>query len=265
MPASGPPADLADPLNALAREAGAAIMRVYATDFETRAKDDASPVTEADIAADRIVVAGLARAFPDIPVVTEEREGSHDVAAAGRLFFLVDPLDGTKEFVKRGGDFTVNIALIEDGVPVRGVVFAPAHDRLFWTADDGSAWRQDAGAAPQPMRVAVPDNAALNVVASESHRDAATDAYIARYAVADFRSAGSSLKFCLLAAGEADLYPRLGRTMEWDTGAGHAVLRAAGGTVDAWPGGSPLAYGKPGFENPFFIAYSPGVDLRSPT
>ena len=258
-----PPTGLADTLNALSREAGAAIMRVYATDFEARAKDDASPVTEADLAADRIIGAGLARAFPDIPVVTEERTDSHDVAAAGSRFFLVDPLDGTREFVKRGGDFTVNIALVEDGVPVRGTVYAPATDRLFWTDDAGAAWLREGGGDARPIRVATPDNAALNVVASKSHRDAATDDYIARYAVADFRSAGSSLKFCLLAAGEADLYPRLGRTMEWDTAAGHAVLRAAGGHVDAWGGGA-LTYGKAGFENPFFIAYSDGVTLHAP-
>lgn len=260
-----PPTGLADLFVALAREAGAEIMRVYATDFDARSKDDDSPVTEADLAADKVIVAGLRRAFPDIPIVTEEQADSHDVAAAGARFFLVDPLDGTKEFVKRGGDFTVNIALIEDGVPTRGVVYAPALDRLFWTDDDGAAWLKDGDADPRQMQVATPDNAALNVVASKSHRDAATDDYINRYAVADFKSAGSSLKFCLLAAGEADLYPRLGRTMEWDTGAGHAVLRAAGGMVDAWPGGSLLAYGKPGFENPHFIAYSEGVTLKDAT
>ena len=259
------PTGLADAFVALARQAGDAIMHVYATDFEARAKDDASPVTEADLAADRVIVAGLERAFPDIPVVTEERAETHDTAAAGSRFFLVDPLDGTKEFVKRGGDFTVNIALIEDGVPVRGVVYAPALDRLFWTADDGTARARDGDGEARTIRVAEPDDAALNVVASKSHRDEATDDYIARYAVADFKSAGSSLKFCLLAAGEADLYPRLGRTMEWDTAAGHAVLRAAGGMVDAWPGGrGALAYGKPGFENPHFIAYSRGVTLKDP-
>ncbi len=257
MPLTG----LAAATIALAREAGEAIMRVYATDFEARMKDDASPLTEADLAADRIIVEGLERAFPDIPIVTEERTETHDLAVAGSRFFLIDPLDGTKEFVRRGGDFTVNIALIEQGVPVHGVVFAPALDRLFWTDDAGAAHRRDGAGAAQGMRVAIPDNAALNVVASKSHRDAATDAYIARYAVADFRSAGSSLKFGLLAAGEADFYPRLGRTMEWDTAAGHAVLRAAGGHVDAWDGG-PLAYGKPGFENPHFIAYADGVALR---
>jgi len=257
MPLTG----LSDAFVALSRQAGDAIMKVYATDFDARAKADASPVTEADLAADRVIVAGLARAFPDIPIVTEERAETHDVAAAGKRFFLVDPLDGTKEFVKRGGDFTVNIALIEDGVPTRGVVFAPAPNRLFWTADDGTAYLREGGAERRAIRVAAPDNSALNVVASKSHRDAATDDYIARYAVGDFKSAGSSLKFCLLAAGEADLYPRLGRTMEWDTAAGHAVLRAAGGHVDAWDG-KPLVYGKAGFENPFFIAYSDGVGLQ---
>ena len=257
--------DLSGVFITLARQAGAAIMEVYASDFEARTKDDASPVTEADLAADRVIVAGLEQAFPDIPIVTEERTNTHDAAAAGSRFFLVDPLDGTKEFVKRGGDFTVNIALIEDGVPVRGVVFAPALDRLFWTDEEGTAFLKDGDADARMMRVETPDNGALNVVASKSHRDAATDDYIARYNVADFKSAGSSLKFCLLAAGEADLYPRLGRTMEWDTAAGHAVLRAAGGHIDAWPGGTALAYGKPDFENPHFIAYSTGVTLKETT
>lgn len=257
-----PEAGLADAFIALAREAGDAIMAVYQTDFDARAKADDSPVTEADLAADRVIVAGLARAFPHIPIVTEERADSHDVAAAGDRFFLVDPLDGTKEFVKRGGDFTVNIALIENGVPTRGVVFAPALDRLFWTDDAGLAHQRDGDNAARVLKVAKPDNAALNIVASKSHRDAATDAYINRYSVADFKSAGSSLKFCLVAAGEADLYPRLGRTMEWDTAAGHAVLRAAGGFVDAFEGG-PLTYGKPGFENPFFIAYAADVTLHT--
>ena len=244
----------------LAREAGAAIMRVYATDFEARAKEDASPVTEADLAADRIIVAGLEAAFPDISVITEERASTHNAAKAGALFFLIDPLDGTKEFVKRGGDFTVNIALTQNGVPMRGVVYAPAIDRMFWTADDGTAWQQDGGAAPRKIAVSQPDNAALNVVASKSHRDKATDDYIARYQVADFKSAGSSLKFCLLAAGEADLYPRLGPTMEWDTAAGDAILRAAGGFVERMEGG-PLLYGKSDLHNPHFIAYAKGVIL----
>ncbi|MCH8168255.1 MAG: 3'(2'),5'-bisphosphate nucleotidase CysQ [Proteobacteria bacterium] len=252
----------------LALAAGGAVMEVYArADFGTRAKADASPVTQADLAADRLIAAGLARAFPDIPAVTEEQADSH-AETGHRRFFLVDPLDGTREFIRRRGEFTVNIALIEDGAPVAGVVLAPAIGRMFRSLAAGGAVEEAVGADGAPvagsrrgLRVSTPDNAALRVVASKSHRDQATDDYIARYRVADFKSAGSSLKFCLLAAGEADLYPRLGRTMEWDTAAGHAVLRAAGGCVLRLDDHRPLAYGKPGFENPFFLALAPGVAL----
>ncbi|NNU78982.1 3'(2'),5'-bisphosphate nucleotidase CysQ [Halovulum dunhuangense] len=263
------PATLTATLRRLALEAGDRIMEIYgAEDFEVRAKSDDSPVTAADEAADALIFAGLRAAFPDIPVVTEEQADSHSLDAA--RFLIVDPLDGTKEFVQRRGDFTVNIALVENGVPVRGVVYAPARGRLFYTDADGRAVEEDGPFDPatpgalRPLAVRKPDNAALIVVASKSHRDAATDAYIARYAVADFTSAGSSLKFCLVAAGEADLYPRLGRTMEWDTAAGHAVLAGAGGRVVRFDDHAPLRYGKPGYENPFFIAYAPGVTLMDP-
>jgi 3'(2'), 5'-bisphosphate nucleotidase len=250
----------------LALAAGDAILEVYdGPDFDVRAKSDASPVTEADERADALISAGLRKAFPDIAIVTEEQAATHGVDAA--TFFLVDPLDGTKEFVQRRGDFTVNIALIENGQPTRGVVYAPAIGRLFYTDAEGRSL-EEAGPhdpiAPGPtkaLRVSEPDPAALVVVASKSHRDQATDDYIARYAVADFRSAGSSLKFCLVAAGEADLYPRLGRTMEWDTAAGQAVLLGAGGRVVRFDTHAPLTYGKAGFENPFFIAHAPGVAL----
>ena len=252
----------------LALAAGRTIMEVYArADFGIRAKADSSPVTEADLTADRLIAEGLARAFPDIPAVTEEQAASHG-QTGHRRFFLVDPLDGTKEFIRRRGEFTVNIALIEDGVPVTGVVHAPAIGRMFRSLAAGGAVEEAVGADGAPVtgslrniRVSVPDNAALVVVASKSHRDQATDDYIARYRVADFKSAGSSLKFCLIAAGEADFYPRLGRTMEWDTAAGHAVLRAVGGQVLRLDDHQPLAYGKPGFENPFFLALAPGVAL----
>lgn len=251
----------------LAIEAGAAIMQIYGEgDIGLETKADDSPVTRADIAADRIIHAGLVAAFPDIQIVTEERASSHGGERA-RRFILVDPLDGTKEFVKRGGDFTVNVALIEDGAPVAGVVYAPAKGRLFQTLDAGGAVEEtgDFGEAPgarRAIRVSTPDNDALTVVASASHRDKATDDYIGRYKVADFRAAGSSLKFCLVAAGEADLYPRLGRTMEWDTAAGHAVLKAAGGfVVRADAPETALAYGKPGDDNPHFIAFAAGVRL----
>jgi 3'(2'), 5'-bisphosphate nucleotidase len=253
---------MTDTLTRLAREAGAAIMNVYAApDFEVRAKDDASPVTEADLAADRIIVAGLEATFPGIAVVTEERAESHALGEGG-THFLVDPLDGTREFVHRRGDFTVNIALIENGRPVAGIVYAPAIGRLFRTNTAGGAEEMMADGKARPLCVAEADNAALRVVASKSHRDAATDDYIARYGVAEFKSAGSSLKFCLLAAGEADLYPRLGRTMEWDTAAADAVLRAAGGQVVSLAGHVPLAYGKPDRANPHFIACGRGVVLR---
>jgi 3'(2'), 5'-bisphosphate nucleotidase len=253
-------------IRGLALEAGDAIMAIYdGPDFEVRSKSDASPVTAADERADAIISRGLAAAFPEIPVVTEEQAESHGVSSD--VFFLVDPLDGTKEFVQRRGDFTVNIALIENGAPTRGVVYAPAKGRLFFTDAAGQSQeeagphaREEVGALT-PLRVGAPDPAGLVVVASKSHRDQATDDYIARYAVADFRSAGSSLKFCLVAAGEADLYPRLGRTMEWDTAAGQAVLLGAGGRVVRFDDHAPLAYGKSGFENPFFIAHAPGVAL----
>lgn len=252
--------------------AGAETMRWFGRSaLEVEAKEDDSPVTQADRAADEIIVAALTAAFPEIPLVTEERAETHEEMASPR-FLIVDPLDGTKEFITGRGDFTVNIALIEQGVPVLGVVYAPAVERLFWTPDPGFAV-EETGTPPAPhpeetrhLWVAEADNEALRVVASLSHRDAATDAYIARYQVADTVSAGSSLKFCRLAAGEADLYPRFGRTMEWDIAAGHAVLRASGGRVERigvdGEVDGPMLYGKPGFENPGFVAYGETVALR---
>jgi len=252
----------------LALVAGDAIMEIYGhEDFNVRSKADASPVTAADEAADALIHAGLKAAFPDTLIVTEEQAASH--AAHASDFLIVDPLDGTKEFVNRRGDFTVNIAYVKDGVPVRGVVYAPAKGRMFFTRADGSSveeagpFHKDEAGTLTPIRVATPDNDALMVVASKSHRDQATDDYIAKYAVKDMTSAGSSLKFCLVATGEADLYPRLGRTMEWDTAAGHAVLAGAGGKVVRFDDHGPFTYGKPGYDNPFFIAYAPGVELKA--
>ncbi|TNC74257.1 3'(2'),5'-bisphosphate nucleotidase CysQ [Rubellimicrobium roseum] len=257
---------LSETMRRLAIEAGEAIMEIYrAPDLGVETKADDSPVTKADLAADRIISDGLRAAFPDVPLVTEEQAATH--GALHGDFLIVDPLDGTKEFVQRRGDFTVNIAFVQGGVPTRGVVYAPAKERLFYTNALGQTVEEDGTHDPSrvgfsvPIRVARPDNAALRVVASKSHRDAATDAYIAGYQVADFKSAGSSLKFCLVATGEADLYPRLGRTMEWDTAAGQAVLLGAGGRVVRFDSHAPLLYGKPGYENPFFIAHAPGVDL----
>ena len=253
----------------LALEAGDKIMEIYADpNFEVRSKSDESPVTEADEAADAIISAGLRAAFPDVPLVTEEQSDSHKQTVS--TFLIVDPLDGTKEFIKRRGDFTVNIAYVVNGSPIRGVVYAPVKDRLFITDASGVSL-EETGNFPKdfmgpasPIRVKTPDNAALLVVASRSHRDQATDDYINKYNVKDIKSAGSSLKFCLIATGEADIYPRIGRTMEWDTAAGHAVLTGAGGAVVRFDDHTTLKYGKADFANPFFIAYAPGVDLKAP-
>ncbi|MEX0364719.1 MAG: 3'(2'),5'-bisphosphate nucleotidase CysQ [Ruegeria sp.] len=251
----------------LALEAGDRIMEIYnSDDFEVKSKSDASPVTEADEAADALISAGLRAAFPDVLLITEEQAASH--AQSGDTFLIVDPLDGTKEFINRRGDFTVNIALVENGTPTRGVVYAPAKGRMFYTQADGrsveesGALDKQAAGEVTPISVSQPDNGALLVVASKSHRDQATDDYIGKYQVRDSKSAGSSLKFCLVATGEADLYPRVGRTMEWDTAAGHAVLAGAGGDVVRFDNHQPLTYGKDGYANPFFIAYAPGVDLK---
>ncbi|MCA0920329.1 3'(2'),5'-bisphosphate nucleotidase CysQ [Pseudooceanicola nanhaiensis] len=258
---------LATVMRDLAIQAGEVIMQVYnADDFDVKAKSDDSPVTEADEKADALISAGLRAAFPDVTLITEEQAATHGVQAS--TFLIVDPLDGTKEFVQRRGDFTVNIAYVVDGVPVRGVVYAPAKDRMFFTDAEGTTYEEAAPfvvgtvGALTPIKVADADNGALRVVASKSHRDQATDDYINKYAVADTKSAGSSLKFCLVATGEADIYPRVGRTMEWDTAAGHAVLGGAGGKVVRFDDHSPLVYGKEGFANPFFIAYAPNVELK---
>ncbi|EDQ06281.1 3'(2'),5'-bisphosphate nucleotidase CysQ [Sulfitobacter indolifex] len=252
----------------LALEAGDKIMEIYGQDdFEVKSKSDDSPVTAADEAADAIISEGLRAAFPDMMLVTEEQSATH--SAKGDTFLIVDPLDGTKEFVHRRGDFTVNIALVEKGIPTRGVVYAPAKSRMFFTQADGQSveeigdFAKDQLGETKAISVSNPDNSALMVVASKSHRDQATDDYIGKYGVRDMTSAGSSLKFCLVATGEADLYPRLGRTMEWDTAAGHAVLNGAGGAVVRFDDLTPLTYGKEDFANPYFIAHAPGVDLKA--
>lgn len=259
---------LVDVMRKLALEAGDKIMEIYdSPEFEVKSKSDQSPVTEADEAADKLIFNGLSTAFPEVVIITEEQSESHAISAT--TFLIVDPLDGTKEFIQRRGDFTVNIAYVENGVPLRGVVYAPAKARLFYTRADGVSVEEIGPFDPSKpgeqrvIQVAKPDNASLMVVASKSHRDAATDDYIGKYSVKDMTSAGSSLKFCLVATGEADLYPRLGRTMEWDTAAGDAVLRGAGGQVVRFDDHQPLAYGKAGWDNPFFIAFAPGVKLHA--
>jgi 3'(2'), 5'-bisphosphate nucleotidase len=247
----------------LALEAGREIMRVYCRDFAVDRKADASPVTEADRGAEGIILAGLREAWPEIPCVAEEEVSAGIVPAdLGREFFLIDPLDGTKEFVNRRTDFTVNIALIRNGVPEAGVVFAPCTGKLY-SGRPGRAEAMDVDAdcriaARRPISVRA-GNSPLAVVASRSHNTPETDAYIKSLGATEIVSVGSSLKFCLVAGGEADVYPRFGRTMEWDTAAGDAVLRAAGGTTVTLDG-APLAYGTrdqphdSDFANPHFIA-----------
>lgn len=246
-------ASLLAEIERIVADAGRLVMQVYSTDFAVRGKDDASPVTEADERAEALIVPALQALAPEIPIVAEEAVAAGRIPTVAGRFWLVDPLDGTKEFISRNGEFTVNIALVEDGVPVLGVVLAPALGRLFAGAVGVGAFVEDAdGRRPIQCR-SVPEEG-LTVVASRSHGDAeALDKFLAGRKLASLKNAGSSLKLCLVATGEADLYPRLGRTMEWDIAAGHAVLLAAGGQVNT-VAGAPLRYGKPGFDNPHFVA-----------
>ena len=250
-------------LNTLILRAGAEIMRIYATDFAVAAKGDASPVTEADQRAEAIILAGLREIAPDIPVVAEEEAAAGRIPAIDGKFFLVDPLDGTKEFISKNGEFTVNIALIDHGEPVLGAVYAPALGQLYWGGPDGAFMADIKDGFPglaRPIGVRAAPAAGVTAVGSRSHGGAETEAYLRAFRVAAFEPAGSSLKFCLVARGDADLYPRMGRTMEWDTAAGDAILRAAGGRVETLDG-RPLAYGKRNrtddadFANPHFVAF----------
>ncbi|WP_433740642.1 3'(2'),5'-bisphosphate nucleotidase CysQ [Pseudomonas putida] len=237
----------------IARAAGEVVMQVYRSDFEVRGKVDASPVTEADERAEALILQALAVRTPQIPVISEEAAAAGQVPEVGRRFWLVDPLDGTKEFINRNGEFTVNIALIDKGEPVLGVVLAPALDRLFAGARGCGAFIEQASKR-QAIECRTVSQEGLDVVASRSHGDAeALDKFLDGRRVRSLKSAGSSLKICLVAAGEADLYPRLGRTMEWDIAAGHAVLAAAGGQILTLAGEA-LVYGKAGLDNPHFYA-----------
>ena len=259
-----PPDDLID----LCLAAGTRILAIYGADFAITYKPDDSPVTAADTEAEAIILAGLEARYPDIAVVAEESVAAGKVPPPSDRFFLVDPLDGSKEFISRNGEFTVNIALIENGVPVAGVVYAPALGRIWWGGDglgchSASVNGGDSTAphltdrAPIAVRQA---GTGLCAVGSRSHGSGEGDPRLSHFDITDFRNAGSSLKFCLIAAGEADIYPRFGRTMEWDTAAGDAILRAAGGSVTCLDG-APLAYGKrdqandSDFANPNFIAF----------
>lgn len=250
---SGPDlAALLEPVKQIARDAGAVILDFYREGFAVEGKADGSPVTAADRAADDLIVARLQAIAPDIPVVSEESyaAGVRPDVSGGR-FWLVDPLDGTKEFVNRNGEFTVNIGLIDKGLPVLGVILVPVTGRLYWGAARLGAGVEN-GTARTPICARKAPADGLTVAASRSHRNPALEAYLATVQMKDQKIAGSSLKFCLVAEGEADLYPRTGPTSEWDTAAGHAIVLAARGHVETM-GGAPLAYGKPDFLNPGFV------------
>lgn len=241
------------PVEALARAAGALVLEVYATAFAVRGKADLSPVTLADERAEALITPALQALRPGWPVVAEEAAACGQAPAAAPCFWLVDPLDGTREFVARNGEFTVNIALVRGHRPVLGVVYQPVGDTLYAGVVGQGAWRVVAGRRQRIAARPLPATGAV-VACSRSHADrAALQAWLGAQPLAGWQAAGSSLKFGLLAAGEADIYPRLGRTMEWDTAAGDAVLSAAGGSVCELDG-RPLRYGKPGFENPHFVA-----------
>lgn len=245
---------LAAELENVAIAAGEVILRIYNSDFTHDRKQDHSPVTEADVAAEKVITAALNRLTPEIPVIAEEDAAANGLPPeAAKLFWLVDPLDGTKEFIARNGEFTVNIALIENGVPTVGVVHLPVLGETFST-DGKQAWRSLANQPRHQIkaRSIPPEGAVMTISRSHAEKELVKASEMG-VRIADTLVAGSSLKFCRLAEGAADLYPRFGPTMEWDTAAGHAVLAAAGGSVRELDG-RPLTYGKPGFRNPHFIA-----------
>jgi 3'(2'), 5'-bisphosphate nucleotidase len=238
-----------------AHAGGEAVMRVYAAGFDVRQKDDLTPVTEADFASERIIVPMLIRAYPDIPVVSEETVPEAGFMPPATRFWLVDPLDGTREFVARNDEFAVLIGLVENGRPVLGVIYGPAVGVTYAAHGPGTA-RRRIGAGPfEPIRAREPDPTGISVIHSRSHENSRRLAeYFRGRPVRERRVCGSALKFGVLASGEADFYPRFGTTMEWDTAAGQAILEAAGGSVTTLSG-EPLRYGKPGLKNDGFLAW----------
>jgi 3'(2'), 5'-bisphosphate nucleotidase len=249
---------LLDRLIEIAREAGRAVLDVYGSgDVEVSYKSDSSPLTEADRRSHEVIQKGIVELAPDIPLLSEEGAGAdYAVRCAWERFFLVDPLDGTKEFVKRNGEFTVNIALIEGKGPGRGVVYVPVRDVFYYSRQGGGAYRQEGGDPPRRIHVKEgPGSDGLVVVASRSHGSEALEDFLKTVRVKARISAGSSLKFCLVADGTADIYPRFGPTWEWDTAAGHAIVLEAGGVV-VDTGGGELAYNKEVLKHKGFIAAS---------
>lgn len=266
---------VADALLGAVLEAGRIELHHYATGVAVETKADQSPVTIADREAEAVLVAAIARLAPAVPVIAEEASAEGRIPVAGDVFFLVDPLDGTREFISGNGEFTVNIALIVSGVPVFGIVYAPALGDLYLTAgrhrsmaasvDPAAGFTRLAECGLADIRTRAPDPAGLTAVASRSHMSAEGEVWLTRWPIAARRNAGSSLKFCLIAKGEADVYPRHGPTMEWDTAAGDAVLRAAGGVVTTFDGAQ-LLYGKraQGYRNPHFVGWGTRTALPDP-
>jgi 3'(2'),5'-bisphosphate nucleotidase len=263
---------IADIFAQLALTAAVAVMRVYDTDSHARSKADHSPVCDADEYAEAIILEGLAKQLPQLPVLAEEAAAHGHRPLCGGTFILVDPVDGTREFLNHNGEFTINVGLILGGIPCAGVVYAPALNRLWMSGEKAFVLTVSPGMKLPPksdrteIHVRHPEpGAGWTALASRSHADAATDAYLATLPIAERRCAGSSLKFCALAEGEADIYPRFGHTMEWDTAAGDAILRAAGGVV-LDEAGLPLRYGKveDQFKNGPFIAWGDPANARFP-
>jgi len=248
---------LASALIPIVAQAGAAIMRVYQDEaFIVQRKEDDSPLTLADLESQRVIIEGLKGIAPDIPILSEESaQAPWSVRRAWRELWVVDPLDGTREFVKRNGEFTVNIALVQEHEPVLGIVAAPALGLLYWGARDAGAFSHHRGATPQPIKVSPPQNP-LRVIGSRSHMSPQTAAYLAGLGPHVMTAIGSSLKFCWVAEGKAELYPRFGPTSEWDTAAGQALLEAAGGHVTR-PDGHRLRYNcRESLINGDFLAFS---------
>jgi 3'(2'), 5'-bisphosphate nucleotidase len=250
--------ELVEPLVSLAREAGDAILEVYATDFEVQEKNDESPLTKADLASHRIITAGLERLTPGIPIISEESGlPAFEERGEWQRYWLIDPLDGTKEFVKRNGEFTVNIALIDEHRPVLGIVHVPVQGKTYTGCQGQGAAVRHKDAAPQPISIARASATPVRVVGSRSHRGASLDAFFQRLGNAEMVPMGSSLKFCVVAEGRADVYPRLGPTSEWDTAAAQAVVEQAGGAVLELDG-RPLRYNaKEDILNPHFLVQGP--------
>lgn len=243
-----------DEIGLIAKDAGAVIMKIYKEGIQVDTKSDDSPVTQADRQADALITHAIKKRLTGKwPIISEEAfaDGNSPDISGAEAFWLVDPLDGTKEFIKKGSDFTVNIALIENGLPIAGVVYAPAQEKIWYGCAVG-AFVEEKGQKARQIHCRETPPEGIAAVVSKSHRTPETDDFLKDYTIAEEVSVGSSLKFCIVAEGKADLYPRLGRTMEWDTAAGHAVLRFAGGeclTMEE----TDLRYGKPGFENPHFF------------